>query len=355
MLAHLRQLVAGDTSDPAAICAEHPLLEYLREVLQGAGFRVQIDDFGGGAVNCLARRGAPRLLLNCHLDTVAADPHWSCDPFELHIADGRARGLGACDIKGAASAILCAVQDGDAPVAILFSTDEESGRGTCISRFLEHSEWRPDLVVVAEPTEARAVASHRGFASFALTFEGVAAHTSVAGAGATSAAHQAMRWGARVLALAEPGGTLEQARFNIGILQGGQNSNVICSRTLVRCSMRPRPGDDVQQLVRILRDAVPDGARYHWQQRFFAPALQPRDEVLAMVRNLGLAPGDAVDFWTEAALFADAGLAAMVLGPGDIAQAHSADEFVQLEQLERARHSYASIIDAMARGGDHAA
>jgi len=61
-------------------------------------------------------------------------------------------------------------------------------------------------------------------------------------------------------------------------------------------------------------------------------------------RSLGVEPGEPVDFWTEAALFSQAGYDALVFGPGDIAQAHTADEFVRLEQLDRVANTYVSWL-----------
>ena len=128
--------------------------------LQAAGFTTEFQDLGQGRVNLVAKRGTPKLLLNCHLDTVPVDPKWTLDPFTLTEAGDKVHGLGSCDIKGAAACMLTAVEATDHDVAVLFNTDEEAGHGDCIEHFLAHTDWHP-CGGVAEATEASGAASPR--------------------------------------------------------------------------------------------------------------------------------------------------------------------------------------------------
>ena len=133
MIEHLGRLVSMDTTNPPrAIGADHPVLGYAGEALTSSGFQVSVEDLGSGSVNLHARRGASRTLVNCHLDTVPPDAGWVGDPLELRVEGGRAIGLGACDIKGAAACVLAACERTSDPGAILFSTDEEAGTGACV-------------------------------------------------------------------------------------------------------------------------------------------------------------------------------------------------------------------------------
>lgn len=353
VIEHLRELVAFDTSDPRrTVSADAGAVVYAASALHEAGCDVSIDDLGDGCVNVFGVRGRAEdnagLLLNCHLDTVAADAGWSRDPFALHISNGRATGLGACDIKGAAACVLTALERTDEAVAVLFTTDEEGGRGRCVEGFVRAMPVRPGLVVVAEPTGACPVLQHRGFASFEVTFDGAAGHTSGAGAAACSAIHKAVRWMHAALAMAETGGPLAGARFNIGIVEGGQASNVVASRAGVRFGFRPEPGEGAEErfasAVGALRGALPADGAAEWAERFVAPPLTASGEAARACARWGLERGADVDFWTEAALFAAAGLPAVVLGPGDIGQAHAADEFVEVEQLELCAGRYAAMV-----------
>ncbi|MEC8115619.1 MAG: M20/M25/M40 family metallo-hydrolase, partial [Planctomycetota bacterium] len=146
-------------------------------------------------------------------------------------------------------------------------------------------------------------------------------------------------------ALTEPGGILEHARFNIGILEGGVASNVVNSQMLVRFGFRPRPGDDGPAMAAALRACLPADASVEWTERFLAPPLDTSDEVAAFLGHTGLTEGEDVDFWTEAALFHQAGHPTIVLGPGNIAQAHQADEWVAIDSLVHTAQAYTHTIE----------
>lgn len=360
ILDHLRTLIAADTSDPPAmITPEHEAVAHCVRVLEGAGCTVVVKDLGHGCVNVLAVRGTPSRLFNCHLDTVKPNPAWTRNPFELTVEHAHAYGLGACDIKGAAACLLAVAQAIDDPFAVLFTTDEEGGKGVCIDKFLKalgqagdrSSPW--ESVIVAEPTGAEIVRRHRGFASFEVRFTGVAGHTSGEHAAERSALHRAVRWASGALDLAAPEGVLDGARFNIGIMQGGTASNVVAAETTVRFGFRPEPERDAEgrtaARIAALKEGLPDGAE--WVDRFVAPPLNGDPSLDGVVGGWGVGQGRDVDFWTEAALFEAGGIPAVVLGPGDIAQAHTADEFVEIAQLEACAAAYASIVRS---GGDPA-
>lgn len=364
ILTHLRALVAADTSDPErTMNPSHPAIEYVSGVLAGAGCAIEITDLGDGCVNLLATRGETRTLFNCHLDTVKPNPNWTRDPFTLGVESDRAFGLGACDIKGAAACMLAVAQHTDRPIAILFSTDEEAGKGVCVESFISTHPGRWDRCVVAEPTHAKAVFQHRGFASFEIEFTGKAGHTSGADASNDSAIHKAINWGHEALKLAQPSGVLDGAKFNIGIMTGGTASNVIAPSARVRFGFRPAPSPNAielaQQGVDALHAILPNDDSSRWTDRFLGPALIKDDSMGHVVSSWGIETGPDVDFWTEAALFAVGGVPAIVLGPGDIAQAHAGDEFVALDQLERCAHAYAKIVafestTQLSTGGTHA-
>ena len=92
---------------------------------------------GEGSFNILLAKGSPKYLVNVHLDTVPAGDAWKSDPYDLIIENGKAIGLGACDIKGAAACLLTLLERGMSDYAILFSTDEEAGQSTCVKEYIK--------------------------------------------------------------------------------------------------------------------------------------------------------------------------------------------------------------------------
>jgi len=370
-LAHLRSLVAYDTRNPPRAIGTGGIFDYLRNQL--GGFDCSVTDHGAGAVSFFARRGRPRLLFNVHLDTVPASPGWSRDPLELLVSTDRAMGLGACDIKGAAAALLTAAANTRGDTAFLFSTDEEANDPRCVAAFLQKfpdpatrgkvpqaDGGTPafDGVIVAEPTRCQAVLAHRGISAVSMRFDGRAGHASGGNALADSALHQALRWGAAALDFIESRaherfGGLTGLRFNVGRVEGGIKANVIAPTADVRFGFRPLPSMDTDMLLGTFLGCAPVPPAV-FDETFRGPSLPAGDVAAAESRRLaardladelGLPIGNAVDFWTEASLFSAAGYTAFVYGPGDIAQAHTADEFVALADLQTVTESYMRIID----------
>lgn len=349
-LRHLEKLVAADTQNPPRDIDEDGIFSYVREQLDG--FETEAYDLGEGCIGLHARRGEPDLLFNFHLDTVPASDDWSSDPFGLRVDEERAVGLGACDIKGASACMLAAIAETEGDVALLFTSDEEAGSSLCVRHFLADThEYRG--VVVAEPTKGAAVAEHRGIMTATATFRGIAGHASNARALDDNALHHAVRWAEEALAYAsyregEDFRGLRGIRFNLGTVEGGTKPNVIAPSAEVRFGFRPRPDQSPERIYDNLRDLAPDPERVEWERGFVAPALPSpsasSDSGRQLAGELGLDVAEPVDFWTEAALFSDAGYPTVVFGPGDIDQAHTADEWVALEQLERVAESYVELL-----------
>jgi acetylornithine deacetylase len=353
-LDHLRALVAFDTRNPPRAIDSGGIFHYLRKHLPG--FECSVVDHGAGAVSLYAIRGKPKYLFNVHLDTVPDSPHWTASPFELRVSDDRAIGLGACDIKGAAAALLTAAQSSEGDAAFLFSSDEEANDPRCIAAFLER-KIPYEAVLVAEPTRAEAVLAHRGISSVLINFHGRAGHASGQQSASDSALHQAIRWGDKALAHVESRaherfGGLTGLRFNIGRIEGGIKANMIAPTAELRFGFRPLPSTDVDELLATFRAFAETGTDF--TETFRGPSLPSGVIADAEARRLlardvadalDLPIGNAVDFWTEASLFSRGGYTALVYGPGDIAQAHTADEWVALEQLHDYTAKVIGILD----------
>ncbi|MGY6554750.1 MAG: acetylornithine deacetylase [Wenzhouxiangella sp.] len=350
-LEHLAVLVACDSQNPPRVIApDSAMFVHAAAVLEGAGFALGWEDYGDGHINLFARRDAARTLFNCHLDTVPIGEAWTRPPLELTVENGKAYGRGVCDIKGAAAVLLSVAEQTDQPMAILFSSDEEGAGSCCIRRFLESADHRDfDQVVVSEPTQCRAVLAHRGYLSVKGHFRGVMGHSSEPRALADNANHRAAHWTAAALdycaAEAEAG---RQTCFNLGLFNGGTKSNVIAGDARLHYSARLGPGQSNEALFDALKALAGAEAWAQWEIPFSGPPLPAsgRDDVAARAfcERHGLEIGEPVGFWTEASLFSAAGLPALVLGPGDIAQAHAIDEWIALDQLERVEALYRRIV-----------
>ncbi|HMB57628.1 MAG TPA: acetylornithine deacetylase [Arenimonas sp.] len=354
-LKHLDALVGFDTRNPPRAIGTGGIFDYLRANLPG--FRIDVVDHGAGAVSLLAVRGQTPRLFNVHLDTVPSSPAWTADPLKLRVTGDRAIGLGACDIKGAAACLLAAAENSSGPAAFLFSTDEEANDARCIDAFLKTDHGFRE-VIVAEPTLAEAVLAHRGIVSVRMLFKGQAGHASNANAMELSALHQAMRWGGKALdhvgALSHLRfGGMTGLRFNIGRVEGGIKANMIAPSAEVRFGFRPLPSQNFDALHADFRGFADSGALAEYEETFRGPPLPSGDVANAENRRLeardladalAMPIGNAVDFWTEASLFSAAGLTTLVYGPGDIAQAHTADEWVALDQLAAVANTYQRIF-----------
>lgn len=365
LLRHLRALVACDTRNPPrdgqGIDA---LFGHVRASLP-EDFDVVERDLGDGCRWLHARRVVegtdPRdvPLVNVHIDTVPKDAGWTRDPFTLDVVtvDGeeRAVGLGACDIKGAVAAFLVAAEDTDGPAELLLTSDEEAGSSRCVKTFVSEHGVQGRLLLVAEPTRGRAVVAHRGIGTAVLTFNGTAGHASHKRATVDSAVAEAVRFCASALALADADDNT--IRLNLGRIEGGTKANMIASSCLLRLGVRPPPEHTPEAVLDRLR-ALLSPSRATFEPGFLAPALpaphgargvaEAKARSRARAAALGLAPGDDVDFFTEAAFFSAAGADAIVFGPGDIAQAHTADEWVRVDELDAVRAAYAAVMRAAA-------
>ncbi len=352
VLAHLEALVGFDTTNPPRFIDGGGIFEYVRHSL-GPGFHFETENLGDGCVSLLATRGRPRRLFNFHLDTVPADPSWAPDPFRLEVGGGCATGLGAADIKGAVACMLAALEHSECAAALLFTSDEEAGRGQCVPSYLKRRDaW--EWVVVAEPTGGRALLEHRGLGISEGAFAGRSGHASAARAIDDSATHAAVRWAGRALDYAQRQetasfGALSGIRFNLGVLEGGTKPNMIASEARARFAVRPLPGQSVDAVVHAVHRCAIDPSRVSWKTGFAGPPLPAGGGASTavtreIVADLGLEPAPPADFWSEAALFSAAGYPSFVFGPGDIAQAHQAGEWVSLDALRAAVCAYRRLL-----------
>lgn len=314
----------------------------------------------------------PWLLFDSHLDTVAVEG-MTIDPFGGECRDGRVWGRGACDTKGTGAAMLWALhrytqqaRAGESPnnIALLFSIDEEvSMRG--IRSFIEQDlpglGWRPDAAIVGEPTELRPVIAHNGCLRWRLTTKGLACHSSIPHEG-----RSAIRAMATVIsALHEQYLDPLDARHpltgpavgSINTVRGGSAPNIVADTCTIEIDRRLLPGEepDVQmQAVKRIVDALTSEGQpveYEQQLQVFHPPLGT-DHNGELTRSIQHALGDlglptlclGAPFSTHACYFDEVGIPAVVWGPGSPHPAHTEDEWVAVEQIDRGAEAYLRLM-----------
>ncbi len=366
ILQHLKKLVSFDTRNPPQdITVDGDIFTYLKNQLKD--FNISIQDSGNGCISLLAVRGEPECLFNVHIDTVPKAEGWTKDPFTLTVENGKAYGLGACDIKGATACLLTLANDNKNDMALLFSSDEEAGSSVAVKAFLKQQHDFTQVhyftqVIVAEPTCGLAVTAHRGIQTAEAQFTGIAGHASEQRALHDNAIHKAADWLTRATDWI---GSQQQLThqsltgipFNAGTIEGGVKANMIAQSCQIKFGFRPLPGQKSEQLLKNFANLTEEVVI---QKGFFGPTLPADNQDFkkaitsaeSLINQYQLQPGEAVNFWTEASLFSQAGFTAIVLGPGHIAQAHAADEWVEIIQLERACLQYKKVIDFKTCSGE---
>jgi acetylornithine deacetylase len=313
------------------------------------------DDKGQGGY-VFARWGDPTLLINAHVDTVPANNGWSRDPWTATVVGDRLHGLGACDTKGAIAAAIVAL-DRARPknVGLLFSGDEE--RGTASMRHFLKSPRRAGVerAIVCEPTARRAGVRHRGVLAYRATTSSEGGHSSRADRMArpiATLARLAVMLDDYGRAFAKHGpDDMPGTCMNVAGLDGGVAFNVVPTSAVLTWSLRPWPGFDRTEWDRTLAEMV-SAVEHATNSRItleFVTDHAPFGVDDARLADLVHGHATALvglDFWTEAALYQAAGMTAIVIGPGDIAQAHAADEYVTLADLDWAVDLFAHVYSS---------
>ncbi len=299
----------------------------------------------------LARWGEPRTVINAHIDTVPANSGWTVDPWAGIVTEDRVIGLGAADTKGAIAATLAAL-DVAKPhnVGVLFSGDEER-TGTCIKHFLA-SEWAKVIkqAIVCEPTSRKVGVKHRGVSAYLAEVEGRGGHSS----GADRMPRPIVTMAKLAVSLDELGtkyldsgpDDMKGLCMNVASIEGGVAFNVVPNRASLTFSVRPAPGFDADGFeAEVLVHARRAHERAQMRAVLSLPPFANRDPEPFRKLLGGLAgPETTLPFWTEAAAFSRAGVDAVVIGPGDIAQAHAPDEFVTKSDLDWAVEVFKQVI-----------
>ncbi len=338
------------------------------------------EDRGKAAL--LAHAGplqARGVVLSGHSDVVpVAGQNWTSDPFELTQRGDRLYGRGVCDMKGYVALSVWALVEAQRlgvqrPLQLALSYDEEvgcTGAGPMLDT-LQAVFPKASLALIGEPSRMQPIQAHKGGVGYQVAVKGFEVHSSLLPYGVS-----AIMEGARLIGWVNDRNTALQgaqpsalaARFDppfttlhVGMISGGTAHNITAADCRFAVEMRVVPGEDLEALAAEFEVAAltltgrmqqvhPD-AGIHLQRFFRVPALQPepQGEAEALVRRLtGANAGGVVSYGTEAGIFQTAGYSAVVCGPGDIAQAHQPDEYLDLSQFEAGQAFMARLLKDLA-------
>lgn len=345
------------------------LINFAAEKLGALGATVRVsEDETGTKANLFATLGPETdggIILSGHSDVVPVDGQdWTSDPFQMRQADGKLFGRGTCDMKGFIAASLAMAEQYCAlpltrPVHFAFTHDEEIGclGAQTLVEELRDIGMKPSACIIGEPTLMRIIEGHKGCYEYTVEFSGLAGHGSVPDAG-VSAVEYAVRYVSHLMSLRpelvsrcpenspfEPPYTTLQ----VGSVRGGIAHNVIADKCSVDWEMRPvlvNDADFVKARVQehVEHDLLPAMRAVHPGAEIVTHVVgevtglekMPDSEAVRLVSELtGANTTDFVCFGTEAGLFQQIGIPAVVCGPGSIEQAHKPDEFVELDQLDQ--------------------
>ena len=360
----LRELVALPSVNPAFLPAkdphagEHRVAEFLARAAARAGLDVEFQAVLPKRSNLLARLSPAggarqRVLLAPHLDTVGG-PEVPGELFSPRRKHGRLSGRGACDTKGSVAAMLAALMEvsrsGKRPAQteIIFAglVDEESGQAG--SRALATGKLRADLAIVGEPTALRVVTAHKGVLWLQLETRGRAAHGARPELG-VNAVHAMARivdvlettYAAQLRRRKHP--LLGHPTINVGSIEGGTQPNIVPARCIIAIDRRTLPLETDVQVLREIREVLRKrnlSAEITSLQSATCLSLETSSKLplvesfLRGIRQKGLV---GVDYFSDAGVLAESGIPSVVFGPGDIAQAHTPDEWIEVRQLDQAK------------------
>jgi acetylornithine deacetylase len=362
----LEKLVAFDTTSALSNLA---LIDFVADWLARHGVAsTRIFDAGKTKANLFATIGPTGdggVALSGHTDVVpVTGQHWTSDPFTLRhdATEGRLYGRGSADMKGFIACVLAKLPAFCAaplkqPLHIALSYDEEVGCigiGGMIAGFGDGLP-KPFVAIIGEPTSMQIVNAHKGLRAFRVTLDGVAAHSSAPQRGVSAIAYAAeiithitaLAAELRQQADADCGFHPPYPTFNIGHIQGGEALNIIPEQCRFVWEFRPLPETDADAIEARIVDFIENdvaprmhaenpaaGVQIELLPRVPPLARHPDSPAEKLVRHLtGANDSVTVAYTSEASQFQGAGVPAVLCGPGNIDQAHQADEWIAESQL----------------------
>jgi acetylornithine deacetylase/succinyl-diaminopimelate desuccinylase-like protein len=368
----LCELIALPSVNPAFLPAGDPrageqrVADFVAASAARAGLEVEFQEVFPDRSNVLARlapagRIRQRVVLAPHLDTVGGE---SPNIFQPRENGGRLHGRGACDTKGSAAAMLTALTElarspqrpKQTEVVFAGLADEENGQGG--SRALVAKGFRANLAIVGEPTRLRVVTAHKGDLWLQLETRGKAAHGSRPELGRNAVLEMARivdlletTYAAALRRRQHP--LLGHPTVSVGAIAGGSQPNIVPDRCRISIDRRTVPRETesaVRREIQALLKKHRLNARLLNIRNAPCPALET-DPNLPLVRRFLASTRQTrpagVDYFCDAAVLAGGGIPGVVFGPGDIAQAHTADEWISLRELDTAAAMLFSFLQSL--------
>lgn len=359
-LVHVPSVNPALAGDPA-VGGEARFATFLSEYLQRKGFRVDILEVTEGRPNVIGRYGALKpvhtVMIEGHLDTQGIHG-MTVDPFAGEIRGNRLYGRGACDTKGPIAAALHALDPETlatlerAGIEFIFAGAVGEERGNLGAEQMVDAGIAADDALVLEPTDLRIIHAHKGTFWFEVEVRGKAAHGSQPENGCSAVLGMSLAMEVLLAQAATDAGKqcnalLGRTTTNIGVIRGGSSINIVPDRCVIEVDRRTLPGDDTRGILDRLRAAMAElQAAGHFTgfdirliketPPFETAAASP---MIARLRGAVTDSGipavcGGVGWYSDAGPLSRVAKAVAVFGPGSIAQAHTADEFIELDSLE---------------------
>ena len=367
----LAELIALPSVNPAFMPPRHPhageknVADFLASVAARAGLEIELQKVMPGRFNLLARlrpRNKVRrtILLAPHLDTVGAN----ATKFIPQRKNGRLYGRGACDTKGSIAAMLtalCELADSKSlplETEIVFAglIDEEHAQAG--SRALAASGFKADMAIVGEPTRLQVVTAHKGSLWLDLETRGKAAHGATPQLG-KNAIHEMARivdlletdYAAQLRKRKHP--LLGAATVNVGKISGGTLPNIVPDFCKISVDRRTLPGEtdakvkrEIAAFLRFMKlsaniSSTKLAPALPLETNYKLPLVQQYLKCVGQTKPLG------VHYFCDAAILSAGGIPSVVFGPGDIAQAHTEDEWISLTELERGKNLLLQFLNSL--------
>ncbi len=334
------------------------IIEKLAGWLEDMDFAVEVLPLDGvpGKANLVATLGQGQggLVLAGHTDTVPFDEQlWKYNPLALTEVDNRLYGMGTADMKAFFALAITAARKFSAsdlknPLIIVATADEESTMNGA-RELAASGRLQSGRVVIGEPTGLRPVHMHKGMMMESVHVHGCSGHSSdpALGANAMEGMHEVIteirKWRAELQQrFQDPQFKVPVPTLNLGRIFGGDNPNRICGDCELHFDLRPLPGMQADELLAELEPRLSAVVRGSGLDLTLKPLMRPvppfaadsDSEIVAAAEQLTGVSAESAAYSTEAPFFKNAGLDAVILGPGDIAQAHQPDEYLALDRVQ---------------------
>ena len=359
------------------------LIDWLQGYLEGHGIECHRHWNEDRQKAALMAHAGPRIpgavVLSGHSDVVPVDGQdWSSDPWTVTERDGRLYGRGTCDMKGYVALAVWALVRGQKrgltrPLQLALSYDEEIGCTGAPPMIATMALVLPkgSAALIGEPSNMKIITGHKGGTGFHVHVKGFEVHSSLLPYGVS-----AIMEDARLIGWVNDRNTAIQMRtpeplaaafyppfttLHVGMISGGTAHNITAGDCRFAVEMRVVPGETVDTHAQAFEaeaarldaalKAVRPEAGVHLTRFFGVPALVPEaeGEAEALARRLtGENASGVVSYGTEAGQFQEAGYSAIVCGPGDIAQAHQVDEYLELSEFEAGQRFMQRLLDECA-------